>query len=48
MKYGVAAMIGVLVVHHGCDALGVESVRGTEPSHSGSQDDDVWHWKSFS
>ena len=39
----VAAMIVVLVVHHGSDAFGVQPVSRTEPSHSASQDDDVWH-----
>src|SRR5882672_6480497 len=43
-RRGVAPMIIVLVVHHGCDAPGVQPVGGTEPSHSSSQDDDVWRW----
>jgi len=32
--------------HDGCEALGVEPVRRTEPGHSASQDDDVGHRKS--
>ena len=39
----VAAMVVILLVNHGCDALGVEPVCGTEPGHSTSHDDDVWH-----
>src|SRR5215831_3962299 len=41
----VPAMVRVLVVHDGRDALGVEPVRGTEPGHSASYDDDAWHRK---
>jgi hypothetical protein len=39
----VAAMVIVLVVHYGRDALIVESVSGAEAGHSSSKDDDVSH-----
>ena len=44
----VAAIVGVLVVHDGRDAFGMEPVGGTESGHSRSKDDDVWHWNDFS
>ncbi len=39
----VAAIVRVLVVHHGRQALGVKPVSGTEPGHSGSKNNDVGH-----
>src|SRR5512138_3897593 len=37
------AMVGVLVIHDGGDALGTEPIGGTESGHSASEDDDVGH-----
>ena len=42
-RRGVPAMVGILVVHYGRDALGLEPVCGTEPSHPASEDNNVWH-----
>jgi hypothetical protein len=39
----VTAMVGVLVVHYGRDALRMEAVRGAESGHSGSNNCDMWH-----
>ena len=41
----VTAMIGVLVVHHRGDAFGMEAMSGTEPGHSGSEDNDVGYFR---
>ena len=45
----VAAMIVVLVVHHGSDALAVQPVSGAIPRHSTTDDYDIWccHGKHF-
>src|SRR5712671_410516 len=40
----VTAIISVLVIHHRSDALAVQPMSGSEPSHPGSQYDDVWRW----
>jgi hypothetical protein len=33
---GVAAMVAILVIHDGSNALGVQAISGAESSHSGS------------
>src|SRR5262249_55743587 len=43
-RCGVTAMIGILVVHDRRDTFGMEAVSGTEPGHSGTEDDDIWAW----
>jgi hypothetical protein len=38
---GVAAEVGVLVVHHRRQAVGVQPMRGAESGHAGSKNHDV-------
>src|SRR5215469_10183496 len=39
---GMAAMVAILVVHRGGNALGMQLVSRTKPGHSSSEHDYVW------
>src|SRR5579859_219965 len=43
-----AAVVIIFVIHRGRNALGMQPVSRTEARHSGPQNDDVCHKKSFS